>query len=345
MKHRVAGLAGLAGLAMALLVPAVGPVGAAAAPGVPAPARAPTVVPAAVPAAVPAPALTPTAAASVRTPRIINGNIVFRKATPWYVLLMIANRGGGTGMCGGTAISSHWIVTAAHCVERAEGNGMLKQVSRPGSATRDLVVVERKLSYAAVNPVSLPTAQNLPAAQRIRWKRIVVPGNYVHNWSTWPDTGFPVEMIRNDIALIQTVKSMKTKPLPYSAKRAFGNSLPLQVLGFGLQDSDNDNSVSEYLKIASVSDQGSTLANCGTWLSIHPSFDLATSICAGAADGADSCRGDSGGPLKTAGRRQALVGVVSWGPDCGGGTEAPGVYTRVSSYAKWIKKVTGVRPQ
>lgn len=277
--------------------------------------------------------------------RIINGNIVFRKATPWFVLLMIATRGGGQAMCGGTAISKRWIVTAAHCVERAEGNGMLKEVSLPGSATRDLVVVERQLSYAAVNPVSLPTAQNLPPKQRIRWKRIVVPGGYVHNWSTWPDTGLPVEMIRNDIALIQTARPMKTKPLPYSAKSTVGPGQPLQVLGFGLQDSDNGNSVSEYLRVASVTDLGSSRANCGTWLSIHPSFDLATSLCAGASNGADSCRGDSGGPLKTVGRRQALVGVVSWGPDCGGGTEAPGVYTRVSFYAKWIKKVTGVRPQ
>lgn len=296
----------------------------------------------AAPAAATAPA---SQAAPPVAPRIINGNIMFRKATPWFVLLMIATRGGGQAMCGGTAISSRWIVTAAHCVEHAEGNGMLKEVSRPGSATRDLVVVERQLSYAAVNPVSLPTAQNLPAKQRIRWKRIVVPGGYVHNWSTWPDTGLPVEMIRNDIALIQTARPMKTKPLPYSAKSTVGPGQPLQVMGFGLQDSDNGNSVSEYLRVASVTDLGSSRANCGTWLSIHPSFDLATSLCAGASNGADSCRGDSGGPLKTVGRRQALVGVVSWGPDCGGGTEAPGVYTRVSFYAKWIKKVTGVRPQ
>lgn len=325
MRKRTAVGVTLAGLALALLNPAVGPVGAA------------TSVPAA----------GPTTTSSTASPRIINGNIALRKATPWFVLLMIATRGGGEAMCGGTAISPRWIVTAAHCVEHAEGNGLIKEVSPPGSATRDLVVIERKLSYAAVNPISLPTAQNLPLRKRIRWKRIVVPASYVHNWSTWPDTGVPVENIRHDIALIQTARPLKTKPLPYAGKREFGNGLPLQVLGFGLQDSDNGNSVSEYLRVANVIDlAGSARAGCG-WASLvnHPSLDMATNICAGATDGADSCRGDSGGPLKTVGRRQALVGVVSWGPDCGGGTESPGIYTRVSHFAKWIKKVTGVKPR
>ena len=325
MKRRAAALSGSIAFVLALVGLAVGPVDAAA--------------PAATAAA-------PASQSAAPAPRIIKGNIVIRKATPWFVLLMISRKDGSDGMCGGTAISTRWIVTAAHCLEQAEESGMIKDFSRPGSATRDLTVVNRKLSYAAVNPVSLPMAESLPPRARIRWKRLVVPGSYVHNRTTWPGTNIPVENIRNDIALIQTASPMNTKPLPYSSKRAFGNGLPLQVLGFGLEESDNPFSVSEFLKIASVSDlAGFNLAGCGSYLSGHPSIDMATNICAGAADGADSCRGDSGGPLKTAGRRQALVGVVSWGPDCGGGTEAPGVYTRVSAFAKWIRKITGVRPQ
>lgn len=69
-------------------------------------------------------------------------------------------------------------------------------------------------------------------------------------------------------------------------------------------------------------------------------------LCAGLPEGDRSpCSGDSGGPLArwtAAGPRQ--IGVVSWGPvSCG----APGravVYTRVSAYADWIADVLGARP-
>jgi len=50
-----------------------------------------------------------------------------------------------------------------------------------------------------------------------------------------------------------------------------------------------------------------------------------------------TCKGDSGGPVVQGG---VLVGIVSWGKrDCTGDGE-PGVYTRVSAYADWIKAQT-----
>jgi secreted trypsin-like serine protease len=64
-----------------------------------------------------------------------------------------------------------------------------------------------------------------------------------------------------------------------------------------------------------------------------------TEICATEpAGGKDSCYGDSGGPLMVPAdnpQGQVLVGLVSWGPQCGNPT-VPGVYTRVSSFNKWI---------
>nr|CAD7392187.1 unnamed protein product [Timema cristinae] len=49
-------------------------------------------------------------------------------------------------------------------------------------------------------------------------------------------------------------------------------------------------------------------------------------------------RGDSGGPLAAGGK---LVGIVSWGDQCAL-PDRPGVYTRVSYYRDWIKEKTGV---
>ncbi|XP_065091470.1 proclotting enzyme-like [Ochlerotatus camptorhynchus] len=63
-----------------------------------------------------------------------------------------------------------------------------------------------------------------------------------------------------------------------------------------------------------------------------------SSICAGDyGGGKDSCQGDSGGPLmlQLPNNRWVAVGIVSWGIRCGEANH-PGIYTRVSSYVRWI---------
>ena len=65
-------------------------------------------------------------------------------------------------------------------------------------------------------------------------------------------------------------------------------------------------------------------------------------ICAGGI-GADSCKGDSGGPLtcltwnpKKNPNERFLCGIVSFGVGCM--TRLPGIYTDVSKYYDWIMK-------
>lgn len=71
-------------------------------------------------------------------------------------------------------------------------------------------------------------------------------------------------------------------------------------------------------------------------------------ICAGylGEGGKDSCKGDSGGPLRCYHTENdtetlLLIGVVSWGHACGD-QDYPGVYARVTSVRKWIETVAGI---
>lgn len=69
-------------------------------------------------------------------------------------------------------------------------------------------------------------------------------------------------------------------------------------------------------------------------------------ICAGEKEGGkDACAGDSGGPMVTTdkeGDQWYLVGVVSWGEDCGK-KDRYGVYSYIYPNKDWIQTVTGVR--
>lgn len=64
-------------------------------------------------------------------------------------------------------------------------------------------------------------------------------------------------------------------------------------------------------------------------------------ICAGYEAGTPNpCHGDSGGPM-TILETQVLIGIVSWGTECGK-PNFPEVFARVSRARNWINIYTDV---
>ncbi|XP_069685384.1 mite allergen Der p 3-like isoform X2 [Periplaneta americana] len=157
-------------------------------------------------------------------------------------------------------------------------------------------------------------------------------GGFVHRATRIiPHESYDSESLDNDIALIKV-----TPPFNVSAVKLPPKDLVLRtgargnITGWGVRQYGKLNMPLE-LRRTTVSILGRS--ECHNKIN-----DFTTrNLCAGDPQGGkDACQGDSGGPLV---HRGILVGVVSWGIDCGQ-KDQPGVYTRVSKFWDWIMSHT-----
>lgn len=233
--------------------------------------------------------------------RIVGGLPADRAGTGWF-LQFLPDFGGAIGVCGATAISDHWAVTAAHCVVSDMGERI-----RLGEGRSSVIINPSRLRQGTQNWID----------------RAIVHPSYR------PDSATHL----NDIALIHSRSVIGLATLPLNHDR----SAPVQgtqetVYGFGTTTAVR--SLSSILMKAAVEDlSGADGTTCGSYGSI---YDRTSQLCAGyLAGGVDACQGDSGGPLTAVIDGQVrLVGIVSEGIGCAD-AGFPGLYTRVSTFADW----------
>lgn len=160
--------------------------------------------------------------------------------------------------------------------------------------------------------------------RRVKWARA---------YPEWIDT--------YDIGVIMLENPVATKPRAIAqgctTRERFSAGLPLQLVGFGLTTKAGvgDNTKLHQATLPLVDPTCTTDPSCMPAVAPYGEFTAGGS-------GADSCFGDSGGPvyIETAGG-PALVGVVSrglvsWDEPCGGG----GVYVRADKVVSWIQRVS-----
>jgi len=244
---------------------------------------------------------------SIGSARIVGGSATDIEQHPHQVCLLDDE----FHFCGGSLISPTWVVTAAHCIDAFENSPSAVTVGAGANRYKDTIKKTAKAIY--VHP----------------------------DYDGFAD-GFP-----NDVGLIELSEPFETSDkidiiemLPEGDSNTFAGE-DCTITGWGKTDYLNPG-VSETLQGLDI--PVITNAACSTtWVDVIGATINDGHICLFEQTGGESaCSGDSGGPLtcKVDGKN-VLAGATSWGiSTCSG--DYPSVYTRISTFRKWIKDTSGI---
>ena len=234
-----------------------------------------------------------------RAARIVGGAVVTPGAHPYQAGLLMSFA-GGTGLCGGSIISTRAVLTAAHCPI--------------GSGSTQVVL----------------GAHQITTTEAVQ-QRITVPSSGYRLHASYNPSN-----LNNDIAILITPTAItytaRRQPINMAATTAgtFAGVLAT-VSGWG-RISDGSSATSATLR--SVQNNIITNAVCS---STFGGIIVGSTICMTTAGGRGTCNGDSGGPLTVpSGGSRLLVGVVSFGAASGCQQGLPAGFARVSSFRAWI---------
>lgn len=244
------------------------------------------------------------------TPQIFGGFPVNATAVPYQVRLVITEADGSSSLCGGSLLSSMWVLTAAHCLINSSGQWISGVDAIAGIATTN------------------------DAGLRARGATGFIHSSY-NPWTFANDIGLLA--LATPIPLDGIVTKAIALPLNLNAEWPPVGS-EIRISGWGLI-SQSPEVLPSQLHSAVVAVQAPPGGEC--LLFSFWTYDPESMMCAGLAAGeTDSCSGDSGGPaIVNTGGIAYLAGVTSHGLSTCAQAGYPGIYTRVTAFTDWILDV------
>lgn len=241
------------------------------------------------------------------TDHIIGGTEVVPFAYPWITYLDVS----GKGVCGGSLLDESTIVTAAHCTPRELKNSRAIAYAHNLKKSEE----ENNLIFEVYESIQHEKYNSRTSENDIAvWKVKLIQGD---------PSRMPINLVTFDDGSFS------------------GPGEELTVAGWGAV------TVNGALSAAMRETKVFIISNEECKRSYR--YIYQSSLCAGKNQiklgdpngGHDSCYGDSGGPLfRTIDSKVVLVGIVSYGYKCGL-PNSPGVYSRISFHADWIKSKMG----
>ncbi|KAL3276740.1 hypothetical protein HHI36_012110 [Cryptolaemus montrouzieri] len=241
---------------------------------------------------------------------------------PWMALLRYHKTDGLAYGCGGSLITSRFVLTAGHCLDpiiyKTKGLKSIHRIILGEYDTRNKTdCIYNKYGSDCADPV-----------QEIEMKAFIIHPGYM---SGYTDNDIGIIKLREKVRYTDFIRPICLPPetMEVTEKDIF------MIAGWGKTPKDKMSSVKRKARIEMVDKE-----LCNQYLDDKPLDD--SKICAGGTgDGVDACFGDSGGPMML-GRNlnnhytNFVIGIIShgFGGTCG---EKPGVYTFVPYYIDWIK--------
>lgn len=284
--------------------------------------------------------------------RIVGGEEAIGDSWTWQVAIYNKNT---KALCGGSLISQRWVLTAAHCIgtPNASDYTVIEGRKRLMDGKEDQkLAVRRVIPYPDYTPGEIQVRPNDIALVELANPAKSIPVPLAESESAAALESPGKEAIVTGYGALRSAIP-KRDPVTHQVQVDPTTKQPVLVFADTQEDVTPANSSSlqdpefklRQVKLQLVGWQECRDANNHVSEKDRP-FDWIDQhqICAGVPEGGkDACQGDSGGPLVARNEKGfwVQVGVVSGGFRCAV-RGFPGIYTRVSTYASWLRQTTGI---